>query len=289
LQDLGQCENFSLRNRIPEKYAFYLSTKLAQLHALNWYQQIHPNFPSEFKPDAYIHFFQLPQGILTRNPNPKETIQRLNWWKNDCAFLNEPQIRNALMTFSEHKDILLKYCTNDKLTSGPLFQCRTFLHGDFHSGNILFKTVPSQEDAESKDIKEAFLVDWQCFGYGHPSTEFSYFLANAELEADGDLKIMKRYYEELTITVKHEEYPWEVFQREVEIRNLQIVMVSFNMFFSKTPEELKKMMEYLVDKRGMGLVDMDFYISGLRNKYFRFAYTMDKWIKENILERIEEF
>jgi len=288
LEDLGQCENFSIGTSVPDKYTYYLSTKLAQLHALNWYQPIHPDFPAEFKPDAYMHFFQLPQNFLSTPPNKKDTIQRLNWWKEDCAFLNEPQIRNALITFSEHKDLLLKYTTNDKVSSGPLFQCRTFLHGDFHSGNILFKTEPSQEDLESNDIKEAFLVDWQCFGYGHPSTEFSYLLASLDFDANRDLMLMKMYYEELTQTVKPEEYPWEVFQREVEIRNLQLLMTFFSMF-AQTPEQFKRSMKFMFEKRGKGKMDPDFFFSSLRAKYFRFAHTMDKWIQENILERIEEF
>jgi thiamine kinase-like enzyme len=285
LQDLGKCENFPLGNPVPEKYASSIVVKLAQLHSLNWYQQMHPDFPSEFTPDAYIAFFQLNERFLNKSLNKKDTIQGLNWRKDDCAFINEPQIRDALITFSEHKEILLKYNTNDNPSSGPLFQHRTFLHGDFHSGNILFKTEPSQEDSESKDIKEIFLVDWQCFGYGHPSTEFSYFLANVDFDADRDLKLMKIYYEELTKTVKPEEYPWEVFQREVEIRNIQLAMNAFNTMFSSTPEDFQKW-KYLFEKRGM---DMDFYFSSFKPKFLRFAHILEKWIQENILSSIEEF
>jgi len=126
-----------------------------------------------------------------------------------------------------------------------------FLHGDFHSGNLLFKTEPSPEDSESKDIKEVVLIDWQCFGYGHPSTEFSYFLSTAvDFEADRDLKLMKIYYEELTKTVKPEEYPWEVFQREVEIRTLQLGIAGFNMKFKNSPEDLKKLLS-IFEKKGI--------------------------------------
>jgi len=110
-------------------------------------------------------------------------------------------------------------------------------------------------------------------------------LANVDFDADGDLKLMKIYYEELTKTVKPEEYPWEVFQREVEIRNLQFVMGNIKMF-AMTPEKFKKFMKPLFEKGGM---EMDIYLTGLRSKYFRFAHIMEKWIQENILERIEEF
>jgi len=285
LEDLGKCENISIGNLVPEKYASASLTKLAQLHALNWYQQIHPDFPSEFIPDAYIQFFNLNESLLNKSKNKKDTIQALYWRKDDCAFLNKPQIREALITFSEHKDILSKYCTNDKLSSGPLFQHRTFLHGDFHCGNILFKTEPSPDDSESKEIKETFLIDWQCFGYGHPSTEFSYFLANVDFDAERDLKLMKIYYEELTKTVKPEEYPWEVFQREVEIRNIQLAITGFNTMFSVAPEDLKKW-KFLFEKRGM---DIDFFFKSFQPKFKRFAHIMEKWIQENILSSIEEF
>jgi len=40
------------------------------------------------------------------------------------------------------------------------------------------------------------------------------------------------YYEELTHTVMPYDFPWEVFQREVEIRTLQIIMGAFYMMFS---------------------------------------------------------
>jgi len=286
LEDLGKCENFSIGTFIPENFAFASSIKMAQLHALNWYQPIHPNFPSDYKPDAYFQFFNFNQNFLTKNLNKDDMMDRLKLWVDECPFLNEPQIRNALITFSDHKDMLVKYCTNDKLSSSPLFQKRTFLHGDFHPGNLLFKTEPSQEDTESKDIKEVVLIDWQCFGYGHPSTEFSYFLCNAiEFDADFDLKIMKMYHEELTKTVKPEEYPWEVFQREVEIRTLQLGISGFNMMFKNSPEDLKKLLS-IFEKKGMS---MDNIMKGARPKYLRFAHIMEKWIQENILERIEEF
>jgi thiamine kinase-like enzyme len=286
LEDLGKCEKFSIGSFLPENNAASSSAKLAQLHSLNWYQQIHPNFPSEFKPDAYIQFFNFNQNFLTQNLNKEDMIERLKWWIDDCPFLNEPQIRDALITFSEHKDFLLKYCTNDNLNSGPLFQHRTFLHGDYHSGNLLFKTEPSQDDTESKDIKEVVLIDWQCFGYGHPSTEFSYFLSNGvDFDDDLDLKLMKIYYEEMTITVMPEEYPWEVFQREVEIRTLQWGIAAFNRLFTNSPEYLKKLLSSF-EKKGL---NGDSIMKSFRSKFLRFAHIMEKWIQENILERIEEF
>jgi hypothetical protein len=285
MEDLGKCESFPLGAQLPEKYSRCLSAKLAQLHSLNWYQPIHPDFPSEYKPDAYVHFFNFNQNFLTKNLNKDGMTDCLKLWKDDCDFLNEPKIRNGLITFSEHKDILLKYNTNDKPSSAQLFQHKTFIHGDFHCANVLFITEPSQEDPETKDIKDLILIDWQCYAYGHPSTEFSYFLNNVEYDPEGDLKLMKIYYEELTKTVPSEEYPWEVFQREVEIRSLQLGITSFNMLFKYSPEDLEKF-KPMLEKKGM---DFDFIIKGYRSKFLRFASIMEKWVQENILERIEEF
>jgi hypothetical protein len=285
MEDLGKCESFPLGSCLPEKYSRCLSVKLAQLHSLNWYQPIHPEFSPEYIPDAYIHFFNFNQNFLTKNLNEEEMTERLNWWKDDCDFVNEPQIRKGLITFSAHNDILLKYNTNDKPSSSQLFQHKTFIHGDFHCANVLFITEPSQEDPETKDIKELVIIDWQCYAYGHPSTEFSYFLNNVEYDPESDLKLMKIYYEELTKTVPPEEYPWEVFQREVEIRSLQLIITSFNMFFKHTPEQIEKYRPML-EKKGM---DFDFILKSNRSKFLRFASIMEKWVKENILFRIEEF
>lgn len=169
-------------------------------------------------PEAYVQFFQLyKRNFFTKNLTKEQMIKQLDLWKNDCAFLQEPVIRDALIAFSEHKDMLLKYDTNDKLESSPLFQHLTFLHGDFHCGNVLFITEPSEEDPETKNIKDSVLIDWQCYGRGHPSTEFSYFIANVEYDPDMDLKLMKIYYEELTKTVKPEEYPWEVSKEKLKL------------------------------------------------------------------------
>jgi len=287
LEDLGKCESFAIGTALPEKYSTYLSAKLAQLHALNWYKPIHPEIPSQnLIPEAYVQFFQLyKRNFLSKNLTKEEMIKQLELWKNDCAFLQEPVIRDALIAFSEHKDMLLKYDTNYKLQSSPLFQHLTFLHGDFHCGNVLFITEPSEEDPETKNIKDSVVIDWQCYGYGHPSTEFSYFIANVDHDPDMDLKLMKIYYEELTKTVKPEEYPWEVFQREVEIRNVQLVIAGFNLVYRNTPEDFKKW-KFMFEKRG---VDMDNYFNSYRTKYLRMAHILEKWTQENILERIEEF
>lgn len=286
LEDLGKCENFTIGTPLPEKYAIHLSAKLAQLHALNWYKPIHSEIPLEYlNPVAYLQFFQIKRNLLSKNLNKEQTIKQIDLWKNDCAFIQEPTIKDALISFSEHNNLLLKYETNSQLQSSPLFQHLTFLHGDFHCGNVLFFTEPSEEDPTIKNIKDSVVIDWQMYGYGHPSTEFSYFIANVDFDPEQDLKLMRTYYEELTQTVKPEEYPWEIFQREVEIRNIQLVMAGFNMVYSNSPEDFKRW-KALFDKRG---IDFDSYFNSYRSKYLRMAHILEKWAQEGILERMEEF
>lgn len=286
MEDLGKCECFGVTTTLPDQYATFITQKLAQFHSLNWNQTINPESASEYRPEAYMEFFGLrPQNFLTKKLNLKQVQQQIQLWKEDYSFVDEPIIKDALIAFHQHPDLLSQYNTNNNLSSGPLFQHQTFLHGDFHSGNILFKTEPSQEDKETKEIKEAVLIDWQCFGTGHASTEFSYFIGNVAFDPERDLKLMKIYYEELTKKVNPLEYPWEVFQREVEIRSVQFAVTGFNIFFKYSPEDFKKFRS-VFEKRG---VDMDEFINGYRSKFLRFAHVMEKWNQENILERIDAF
>lgn len=283
LEDLGKCQNYPLGSTIPQKYAMALSAKLAQFHSLNWHQPIHPEFPFEVTPQAYIYFFNLSPSIFDKHLSKDKVIEIINTWGPVAKFLTEPKIKDALISFSEQGSKLLKYYTNDILPSNELFQHQTFLHGDFHSGNIFFLTEPSNEDPEIQDVKDIALIDFQCYGYGHPSTEFSYFMANCvEFDPETDLLMMKIYYEELTKKISPKEYPWEVFQREVEIRFLQFMMNTFNMY-KISPEMMNKVVGDFFAQKGMD-------IEKIRNssipKYYRFAHIVEKWNQENIWERI---
>jgi hypothetical protein len=284
LEDLGQYKSFKAGLMLPEKYASLASAKLAQFHALTWSKPIHPNIPSEYTPDVYILYF-LTQSFVNKNPSKKTVIDRINLWGDEYKFLSDPQIRDALISFSEQQSNLLKYYTNDIPNSSPLFQKKTFLHGDFHSGNFFFITEQSSEDPQTEEIKDLVIFDWQCYGYGHPSTEFCYFLANVEFDAELDLKLMKIYYEELTKTVSEKDYPWEVFQRELEIRNMQLAMAFFNFIFKHSNHEEMDEFKESFEKRG---IDPSLLMKNVKHKLLRFAHAMEKWNQENIFERIDD-
>jgi len=205
-----------------------------------------------------------------------------NYGKKIVPPLNEPDLREALYTFSDQYSKVAKYFHNNISTSGPLFKQKTFLHGDLQIGNLFFVTEPSPENPLSKDVKDVIFCDWQSYGYGHPSTEFVYFLANVEPDPARDLKLMKVYYEELTKTVPPEEYPWPVFLREVEIRTLGLGVSTFNLL-RESPEA------YIKNRQGFGGTnDMEGVVYSFIPRLDRFARVVKKWKNENTFESIED-
>jgi len=194
---------------------------------------------------------------------------------------SDPKIRDALLTFAEHYPTLSqKYFTNHRLTSGPLFRHSTLLHGDFHLGNLFFET-------ESKDsmklIKNVYVIDWQHYGIGHPSTEFVFFLSWTKPDEDSDLKLMKVYYEELTKKISPEIYPWKVFERECEIRTLGLAVSVFNMY-TNTPENAERISK-LLSRNG---VDLSQIAEVRLTCISRLANVVEKWKKEKIFENVDK-
>jgi len=128
-----------------------------------------------------------------------------------------------------------------------------------------------------------FLIDWQGYGVGHPSTEVAFFLSFIEPDPELDMRIMKSYYEELTKTVPQETYPFEVMVREVEIRTMGMG-VSAMCYFSDTPEGMKKKNQYL-NRNGIQLDDM---ITSRVSAITRMSYIIEKWEKEGILQNLDK-
>jgi hypothetical protein len=249
---------------------------MAQLHSLNWYKPLHPNIPLDSKPEGYILFFNLNQSILNKFATREEIPEIGKVWKDKVPYLTEPLVQESLLTCADNIQKLKKYSTNDILPSGDLFRHHTFLHGDYHHANIFFIPETSKEDGNL--TKDMVIVDWQLYGYGHPSTEFCYFLENSVVfDPEQDIMLMKLYYEELTKTVPPEEYPWWVFQREVEFRSINYIILGFSLF-KNSPENFKKMSSDM-EKKGM---DMDLMLKNSRDKYMRFAHIVQKWNQEKI-------
>jgi len=284
MQDLKNYQTYPLGTNIDENTATVAFKKLAQLHVLNWYRPLHPALP-HYKPEIYINFYNLFNNYLFPKCPKQESISKsLKLWENKCLPLKDPQFQAAILSYSAQSKKLIKYETNDIPSSGPLFRHHTVLHGDFHPGNMFFISEPSPENPHLKNIKDIILVDWQGYGYGHPSTEVSYLLSNVDFAPDRDLRLLKVYYEELTKTVSPQEYPWWVFQREVEIRSMEFVANGFNSLWYLKPETIQKN-EVLLSRRGLS---MDTLINAIGSKFVRFRYIVQKWNNEKIFERIED-
>jgi hypothetical protein len=282
LEDLGNYDSFSIGQPIPENYAQTAVKKLAHFHALNWNKPI-PNLPYTI-PEGYLQWFNFSPNMFTKYPNTKNVTNRLQLWEDHCRLFTEPQIKEALYTFSDQYPKVIKYFHNNPSSSGPLFKNTTFLHGDLQNVNLFFITQPSKDNPLNKDINDIIFCDWQSYGYGHPSTEFVYLLSQVEPDPDRDLRLMKIYYEELTKIVPPEVYPWPVFQREVEIRTLGLGVSTFNIF-RESPEVSRKRRKNFGQSGGIGFEET---INAALPRMHRFALVVEKWKRENIFDRIED-
>jgi len=129
---------------------------------------------------------------------------------------------------------------------------------------------------------EVYIVDWQGYGIGHPSSEFAYFLAWVEPDPAVDHRIMKVYYDELTKTISPEDYPWEVFQRETEIRTLAFSS-NLTSILSMSPETHAKTRDLVKKKEGM---DFDQLLKLFPSRLKRFTYVVEKWKNEDVFKSL---
>jgi hypothetical protein len=289
LEDLIKHENFTYLDKIPENYAIFAVEKLAHLHSLNIDWNITKNvaIPEYYNhPQYYLYMFNLHPNFFTKYPDKDIITKRLLLWEKHQTILTDPKIREALYTFSEHYGKVSKFFHNNDALIGPLFRRRTLLHGDFHSENIFFITEPSAPESRqgktTKNIKDILLCDWQGYGYGHPSTEFMYFLSHLNPGPELEDKLMKVYHEELMKSkmISPEDYPWKVFVRECEIRALGLGVTAFNMFKDSPKSQLEK------GPRDINLEKLKkVYVPSIT----RFAKVVEKWEKERIFEGIDKF
>jgi hypothetical protein len=284
MEDLCEHKVFGLMNSIPSDYAFVAARNLANLHAAFWDDKIKALAMHELKEPLglYLIFFNI--NRFTRYPQTKEEVRTRfkNWAQCDPIF-QDLKIQTLLETFVEVYPKLLKYATNNKSTSGPLFRHHTFLHGDYHSGNLFFVTDPIKKEDQTPEVKEVITIDWQGYGMGHSATELAYFLSFCEPSMELDLSIMQSYYEELTKTVPKETYPFQVMVREVEIRMLGIGVSGFN-GFRDTPETLKNR-SHLFSRNG---IESDVIMKHGILRMKRMAYILEKWEKENLIHNLNE-
>jgi hypothetical protein len=149
-----------------------------------------------------------------------------------------PEFRENLQYFGDaYSDLVKPFLTTKRLKNSDLFQNITFVHGDFHLGNLCFP-----------DDHTAMLYDWQCYGYGHGATEISHLLSSGVLfDPENDRELLQAYYSELTsdfgkgVLVDAAKYPFFVFEREITLRFLSYATVFTSMLSFSGPEEMEAM------------------------------------------------
>lgn len=283
LEDLGQYKSFGgVGTSVPDDAAEVAARNLAKFHSSYWDNTLPlklANPDLDLTPAAYNAFFGLTKNALFTFPNSKDTLlERMNNWQEVIPIFKDEQLRSNILSFTDHYSNFSTHQYTHVNETGPLFSHATLLHGDYHTGNMFFETDP-----ETKKVTDSIIIDWQCYGVGHPSTEFAYFLSNlVEPDPARDHRLMKAYYEELTQNVPADSYPFEVFEREVELRSMGLM--AFNMInFKQTPQKAEEMKK-LMAREGM---ENDFVDKLATKNLKRFNYIYQKWEDENIFEQIE--
>jgi thiamine kinase-like enzyme len=284
LEDLGQYKSFGgVGSSVSEEAAEIAAKNLAKFHSSFWDNTIAlqlANPDLDLTPSAYNTFFGLTKNPLFSFPNSKDTLlERMNTWQEVLPIFKDETLRSNILSFTDHYSSLSTHQYTHNNETGPLFSHSTLLHGDYHTGNMFFDIDP-----ETKIVTDSIIIDWQCYGVGHPSTEFAYFLSNlVEPDPARDHRLMKVYYNELKEQqVPVETYPFEVFEREVELRSMGLM--AFNMInFKQTPEKAAEMRKEMA-KEG---VDADLMDKLATKNLKRFNYIYQKWEDENIFAQIE--
>jgi len=271
-EDLSDYKTFGYVGSLPEEYASASMKKLAQLHALNWNTK---RFDPTLQAQTYDFFFNFHPNFITKFPERDRLSKILDTWEKQFPLLAQPDIRSALYTYSEHyPDLSKKYFHPNVMDSGSLFKNYTLLHGDFHCGNIFYQVDASNEDP----VQDVVILDWQNYGYGHPSTEVAFLMSFSNADEEKESRLKKIYYDELTKTVPREEYPFQVFERELEIRKMGLEANVIPMISMQgNPEDVKKMMEEF----DLG-VDVEQTHKRMIQNLVRFSETVEKWNTKNI-------
>jgi len=282
LEDLGEYKNFGLGKVVPDEAAEIAAKNLAKLHSSYWdntlpLKLVNPDM--DWTPSAYNMFFGLTGSSLFSYPTSKDTVlDRMNNWQEIIPIFKDEQLRSSLLSFTDHYAKLSTHQYPHVNETGPLFSHSTLLHGDYHSGNMFFVNDP-----ETQRITDSIIIDWQCYGVGHPSTEFAYFLSNlVEPDPARDHRLMKVYYDELTQKVPAESYPFEVFTREVDLRSMGLMSWCMTNF-KQSPEKSAEMKK-LMAKEG---IDNEFMEKLATKNFKRFNYVFQKWATEKIFEQLE--
>lgn len=161
-------------------------------------------------------------------------------WENSefAQKANEiPNFLEDLQYFGDlYEELVKPFLTRSE--GSELFRNITFVHGDFHLGNICIT-----------DDDTAILYDWQCFGFASNATELSHFVSSSVLaDPVTDNELLQAYYHELTsdfgegIGVEKEDYPYPIFEREMLIRFISYGAIMSTVLYFASPASLEARM-----------------------------------------------
>jgi len=235
LEDLKAYKHYPMGTLLEEDKAMVAIKAMVQMHGSFW------NSTDKIIQDkTYISpgIYDIMDCFRTRKyiTKPKLKPQKADTfcavWEGHISSLKDPKVKETLKTLGPQFD-------NFILKKKELFQHKTFVHGDYHPGNMFFKT-----NGETENL---ILIDWSFYGVASPSVEFAYFLDHVKFDPLLDQKLMETYHKQLIAFIgsSPDVYPFEHFKMECHIMYFSITVTLFKLFCSKTPEEMKKEASFL--------------------------------------------
>jgi len=190
--------------------------------------------------------------------------------------MNEKANQDALYELCQFYDTKIRPYISEK--PPKLFKFKTFVHGDFHYGNLFFDC--SEKDFKSGNFNRVLAIDWQMYGEGYGAAELVYFLGNGvKFEPEIYEKILKEYHAELCAYIPNngKDYPFEDFENECTILSIFNVVNGLNMVSFTNPKELEQRFE--TDEKYKGLKHL--FINVMANTMSRLVYLVNTKCKNN--------
>jgi len=283
MEDLSRMKNVQYGQPLEDEELIATVKCMARMHARFWEKPVveEPaplySFFYPTKPKLYRRYF----NFLTRNPE-KFYAKLVNKWKGHGDemidsilfgdFDSKANYENVLTAWKKYQPLMLDA---KKREEANLFQHRTMVHGDFHPGNIFFDYGPEG----SKKEPQVYLIDWQLYGSSAPSLEFIYFLSSVKSDPDRDSLLLKAYHNELTsdfgkgVLVREEEYPYQTFQKEVEIGVVSVASMWMTFGLLDTPWRRAKMTPQEKEQE-------ELFVPALLSTYERAGRYSEKMLRE---------
>lgn len=94
----------------------------------------------------------------------------------------------------------------------------TLVHGDFHPANMMWKSLPSDDNTKASGI--IYLLDWEMVGFGSGPQDLAQFIishVSSEARRICELKLLREYYDNilaLNDAITNDNFSWEDCKRD---------------------------------------------------------------------------